>query len=427
MSTLARQIPRGTIPSVAVGIGSQVAVAVSGICVARLLGVEGRGHFAVLVLVPHILVQLGGLGLPLATTFFIANDRHCAAATVRSLLGVAATQAILLTAIHAAVILWIVRDEAIEVRLAALVTIPVVAPALITVYGSAILQGLGDHRRFNLLRMLLVGLYAVFALGLFVVGTTSLVFVTVAWLMSVVVTALMTMLALRPLLRQRGDGHSDGHRRRGMVGFGLKGLLGSAAPVESFQLDQAIIGLFLSPQALGLYVVAGAFMNLPRFVAQSIGMVAYPHVAALPSDGAPKVAIGRFVGIAVVLCGCLVVVIELSVGLLLPLAFGAEFEAAVPVARVLLVAAFFTSIRRVLIDAARGLGMATLGTVAEVGAWLPVVPVLLIAGPGLTLNDAAWAMSISAVVGTAVMVVGLAHWWRDVRPPGSGACASHRL
>ena len=44
-------------------------------------------------------------------------------------------------------------------------------------------------------------------------------------------------------------------------------------------LDQAVVGLFMPPSVLGLYVVAVAFTNLPRFVGQSIGMVAYPTVA----------------------------------------------------------------------------------------------------------------------------------------------------
>lgn len=392
----------------AVGIGGQAAVAVSGICVARLLGVEARGSFAIFVLVPHIIAQLGGLGLPIAVTYYIANDRRCARHTVSSLMPTFAMQVAVLSIAHVGLISWIVRQETDEVRLAALVTLPVIAPILLCIYGAAILQGLGDYRLFNFVRLVPVVVYAVFALGLFLAGTTSLILVTAAWVASIVLTALASWLALRPLLRETPTVRSERHRLRGMLRFGLKGLLGSAAPVETFQLDQATVALFLSTPALGLYVVAGAFMNLPRFVAQSIGLVAYPHVAALPSDARPRAAVWRFVGIAVLLCGCLVIVIELSVGFLLPLLFGREFESAVPVARVLLVAAFFTSIRRVLIDGTRGLGMATLGTVAEVAAWAPLVPILLITGPGLNLEDVAWALSISAAVGTAVMFVGLA-------------------
>ncbi len=64
-----------------------------------------------------------------------------------------------------------------------------------------------------------------------------------------------------------------------MVAFGAKGLLGANSPIEYYRVDQAVVGLFLTPVALGLYSVALAFTNLPRSIANSLGVVAYPHVA----------------------------------------------------------------------------------------------------------------------------------------------------
>ena len=52
---------------------------------------------------------------------------------------------------------------------------------------------------------------------------------------------------------------------------------------QSFDAAMAVctvIGLFLAPAALGLYVVAQAFTNLPRFISESVGAVAYPNIAA---------------------------------------------------------------------------------------------------------------------------------------------------
>ena len=65
-----------------------------------------------------------------------------------------------------------------------------------------------------------------------------------------------------------------------LLRFGIRGWLGTATPSEALRLDQVIVGLLLSPSALGLYVVGGSFSNLPRFIAQSVGLVAYPRIAA---------------------------------------------------------------------------------------------------------------------------------------------------
>ena len=40
---------------------------------ARTLGVEDRGNFAFLVIIPSILTQAGGLGLPTAATYYLAK------------------------------------------------------------------------------------------------------------------------------------------------------------------------------------------------------------------------------------------------------------------------------------------------------------------------------------------------------------------
>ena len=60
--------------SLASGLLGQLMLLVSGILVARTLGPTDRGYLALLVLLPAVLQHIGTLGLPLATTYFIARD-----------------------------------------------------------------------------------------------------------------------------------------------------------------------------------------------------------------------------------------------------------------------------------------------------------------------------------------------------------------
>ena len=66
-----------------------------------------------------------------------------------------------------------------------------------------------------------------------------------------------------------------------------------------------------------------------------------------------------------VVCGSVTLVLIAVVPSLLLLFFGEEFTPAVAATRVLLVAALFASLRRILIDGARGLGKPVWGTIAE--------------------------------------------------------------
>jgi O-antigen/teichoic acid export membrane protein len=189
-----------------------------------------------------------------------------------------------------------------------------------------------------------------------------------------------------------------------MLRFGLKGLLGWSSPVEAFRLDQAVVGLFLSPAALGLYVVGLSFANLPRFIAQSVGVIAYPRIAARRGAEAWR-ELWQFFWLATGSAAAIVLALELVIGWLVPVFFGDEFSGAVPLTRILLVAALFLSARRVLADGAQGLGRPGLGTIAEVSSWIFLLPALGIFTPLWHARGVAVALAVSAALSFAVLLV----------------------
>src|SRR5439155_20782773 len=127
---------------------------------------------------------------------------------------------------------------------------------------------------------------------------------------------------------------------RSVVSFGLRSLVGSSPPLETFRLDQLLIGLVLSPVALGYYIVALAFTNLTRFIGQSIRMVTYPRVAAADDRSSQLRIIRRDFMLGTAVCGSLTLALIVVVPWLLPFFFGASFEAAGTTSQILLVATF---------------------------------------------------------------------------------------
>ena len=59
--------------SLGAGLAIQCCLIASGVAVARMLGVQHRGQFALMTLFPAVLTQLGGLGVPTAVTYFVAR------------------------------------------------------------------------------------------------------------------------------------------------------------------------------------------------------------------------------------------------------------------------------------------------------------------------------------------------------------------
>ena len=402
--------------SVLTGLSGQAALIVSGVVVARMLGVENRGNLALLTVLPLIITQFGSLGLPLAMTYEIARQPLVAYALLRRLGRFIAFQTLVLTLLHVATLAMLVHGRADAVQQAALTT-TIAVPGLIALqYGLAVLQGQQRYRAFNVLRLAPALLYAGVAFGLFIAGPGTLLVLAAGISASWLVVGLTTIaLALRGCDKTMSG--EDLPPTRQLLRFGVRGVLGSVSPSDGAGLDQMVVGLFLSVRALGLYVVAAAFMNLSRLVTQSIGLVAYPNIAARREIRDATRAMWRFTALGTGAALVITVVLELTVDRMIELLFGESFAAADDVARVLLLAALLSGVRRVLSDAARGANRPLLGTVAEVASWVCLVPTMVLLTPLLGLYGVALALVVASAASLYVIV-------RGVRSPQSAAPAA---
>jgi O-antigen/teichoic acid export membrane protein len=389
-------VRRATLGSIIAAMAAQAALVVSGILSARLLGPTDRGYLALLILIPSTIAQVGSLGISLATTYYIARRPSSWPAVVRVVRQPALVQVAVLTATHVAVVAFLIAGKPDRFVLAALVSLGSVPASYALEYGLAILQGRQQFGLFNVLRILpnfvYAGLLIVLAIassgGLTIILTSSLVATVAAGAL-----ALLNALAAPP----DENGRSDAPSRRQLLRFGLQSYLGYVSPVESFRVDQLYVGAVFPPATLGIYVVATSFTNLSRFIGQSIGLVAAPHVASLSNASEQRRAAWRFFFLASGLCGGITLFLVLIVPWITPLLFGDEFSEAGGLAQVLLLGAFFLAIRRTLTDGARGCGLPALGSIAEVAAAVWFVPaLLLLSGPFDEMGVAvAWTSSVA--------------------------------
>lgn len=348
-----------------------------------------------------MLAQLGGLGLPLAATYYIARDRTRARAVMRALRPVALVQLATVLCLHVSLLVLVLGRSDRPVLIAGAISVLALPAIFVQQYGLAVLQGEGRFRAFNTLRLLPSILFAAAIIVVAVLGQGNLQTVTAVWVLSSLAAASWTMASARRSWQSDGSGKAPPTRE--MLSFGTRALLGSSSPLETFRLDQAIVGLFLSPVALGLYVTAVAFTSLPRFVAQSVGMIAYPVIAERESTAARQ-TMWRFFWATLALTTVIVATIELLAGWLVPFLFGSDFTGAVPIMRILLIGALLLSLRRVLSDGARGAGYPGAGTIAELVSWIALLPALALLAPAYGLTGVAWAFTASAATSIGALV-----------------------
>jgi O-antigen/teichoic acid export membrane protein len=396
---------RGAIAAtLASGLVGQAALLVTGIAAARMLGPTERGYLAYVILVPTVFLSAGNLGLPLAATYAIARAPGSTAQVARLLRRPFLAQILVLTPL-AGLALWVTLDDAAPRRsLVILAVLPLVAGGLGDIYGRAIVQGQQRFGAFNVLRNTVVAVYLVGVLVLLASGTASLAGFVVAWTIANLAAGAAALGVAVGRRARRDPAARTTVTRRQLWSYGLRGYVASTSPIQTFRLDQALIALVLPPAALGYYVAALAFTNLPQLVARGFGMVALPHLAGTQTSDQATVE-RRFVAYGVVATTITVVVLELTAGVLVPLAFGDEFTDAITLARILLLGSLFYSIGRILADAAAGRGRPGIGSIAEVSSWIVAAVGLVTLTPLAGAEGAATAMALASLAGLVAMLV----------------------
>ncbi len=369
---------------------------ISGVIAARALGVEGRGTLALLWLLPLILALVGGIGIAPATTYFVARESRNVPAVIRLSLQATALLAIGLSLLYG-LGLYLFAGDNHEFGLAdAALSVALIPLFLGQNLAIATLLGQERFRPYNAARLIPVAIYAALSLAVVIVGSATLTTILAAALTGWVVALGFSWVMIRRRL-PRPTGEPEVTRGE-IVSFGLRGVVGSVSPIDDVRLDQFMVGLLLDAHALGLYVSAIAFCNIQRFMAQAVGALSYPRIAAERRGPQAWGLTSRYFRIGLLLVAAATVVLLLVLPFLLPLLFGDEFSAAVGLGRILLAGTFFLAVHRLLTELARGLGHPGYASISEaVNAAVFLFVVFLVLSP-ITEHGIAWAVVAGGIV-----------------------------
>ncbi len=259
-----------------------VAMALSAVVAARSLGPAGRGILALQITVTSLTALLITLGTTIScrTALVEKSDR----VILSDYVGLS-----MVLALFAGLVSFLVASVVLPIAGVDLVTADAVAVALHGVgllAGSAALNALYAYGHFRVAAALEVGL------GLVALGLTCLA----AQMATTSVRAYVGALALAQLLpvlgalaRLRANGHAisprcSGRSWRRLIRSGLPAMGLAVSQSAAYRFDRYLVGIFLTPTAVGLYSVAATFAELLRLVPTSIGQVLLHRVATAGSS-----------------------------------------------------------------------------------------------------------------------------------------------
>lgn len=297
------------------------------VLIARALGPEGNGHYAMAILLPTLMVNLLNLGVAPATVYFVGRGELAAAQASASNLRFGLCLAAI--GVTGALLVVFLSGEALfpgvpqGLLLLGLVAFPV---SLLLQYLNSVLQGLEDFRAFNAATLIppyvaLAGVaLALFALGM---GTRAAV---IAYLVGQSMGLVAVVLLLkRKRLRGTTQQATRWHARK-IVGYGWKAHLSNVLAFVNYRADIFLVNLFLTPAATGVYVIAVQIAERLWMLSKAASTVLLPRLSAMHDDPAARLRLTQRGFLVVLLITAVAGGIgALALHCLLEPVFGAEY------------------------------------------------------------------------------------------------------
>jgi O-antigen/teichoic acid export membrane protein len=387
--------------------------AVTSIVTARYLAPSGRGQYFLAVTAAQLLAQFANLGLPSANTYFVARDRGWAPALLANSVWIACVAVPLVTALVLVTPLATVLGAATPAaRLFAVVFASVL---VFTLFGNALLVGLGEVKTFGFVQALMsVSVVPFMGLAIWLqAGVRGFLAATLAGSMT---TAAVIWNRVR-------------RNARGPVGFrpdafaatfrySTKAYIVTLAGFLVLRLNVFLLQAVAGPAQVGYYAVASQVADTLVLLPQSVAIVLFPLLSAR-AEGRLRTMISHAIGTAAVLAVmCAAVWVAAAPGI--RFAFGARFQPAVVVLHALLPGVFLVGVLGVVSQYLAAAGFPSVVVVS----WLVALAGNAVLGRGLVMRYGAVGAGLSlSVTYGALLLMFIAVVWR-VERRGAAALVS---
>lgn len=364
---------------------------ISGVELARGLGLTGRGDLAAALLWPTMIGGIGVLGLEESLTYHIAGarERGDAGRLLGSALALCVIQSLVFTAITLIAVPIVLHKHTSSTIDSGLIFSGYVAMNMTGLTLNGCLNGLHRYTSYNAARV---------SIGIAIVVAQTVLLITGQFRVQVIVTAMIgcyiASLLFDCVLTYRSHPGRLRVERSAMRSIFLYGVKSHTSNTSSFlnqRLDQLVISVFLTSRQLGIYVVAVTFTVFTSLLGSSIMVAALPNIAQL-HERSEQAALGRrFVSLTLIAAVVATLPIIIFAPLLIELFFGKAFTIGANITRVTAIASISFATTRVMEGVLRGIGRPLTAGMAEFVALGATVIGLATLLPTLGLIGAAWA------------------------------------
>lgn len=412
MSSFAKK----TFLTAAAQIAVFVLTLISSVVIARSLGPQGRGEYALALIPPTFILFALNSGMGNAAVYLVGSGTVPVSVAIRSNLALWGIHSLAGLACGAISIVFgadkFFRGVPVSYLWLGLLTVPALF------YLSFILPvflGKEDLRTYNVFQVVKPALFIAGLMALFVISDISPAYLL---LLENLVLLLLCLLIHKSVLASFGPlkiGVDREYLRKALK-YGASLYLGYLLMYANSSVLLVMMNLMLTAAAVGIYTIALTVSDKMMLFADAVSTVLYPNVSSI-SDKLARITKTLLVfRITVVLIGAGAALLAAVSSPLVLFLFSAEFSESVPCLQILLLGSVFASGYRVLASAIKGMGAPLLQSNIYVLGFILNVLLAVILSEKSGMTGFAWASVISqaAMCGTAMLCLARSH---DLRWP----------
>jgi O-antigen/teichoic acid export membrane protein len=375
---------------------------ISGTISGRLLGPQGRGELAAIMLWPTAFVFLASLGLNQAIVFHTGKRRYSISEVWSTACAIGLVQSLVVAAIGFALMPVLLRHYSTHVQRLGIMFLIATPVLLFSGYPGSVLLGQRNMRRFNVIRLIAPGCYSLALLALLVARQASLQAVVVSQIVGYVVAlgAGVAILYHRENLAFTLRAETG----RELLSYGVKNHFASLTAYFNQRIDQLMLSLLVPASELGLYAVAVTLATSVSFFPAAAGLVTFSRGSS-QSDSETRHTISRSFRASLIwlllCCGVLFFATPILIAVLL----GPRFYGSVLACRLLLPGMVALGLNQVLYSGANAMGKPGLPSYPEGIAMGATALGLFLLVPRYGYIGAAIVSSVAYTVSLGLMLV----------------------
>ena len=378
---------------------------ITSIILARTLGPTGKGIYALIILIPAVMLKLGSLGIEAANVYFIGSKQYEPKDVVSNSL----LSSILLGLFLILLFLGISYLSAFKNYLNSnqinifylWLTVLTIPFSLFSGFLRSIFLGKEEIRTFNKINIF----QTITQLVLIVIFLMILKQGVSGAVNVYILTAMFVFVFIIFLIKKFTEIKFSFNKNlfKDFVGYGVKAYFGNLAQFLNYRLDMFLVALFLTPTAVGYYSLAVGIAERLWMLPGAIATVLFPRISSIKSTAAndltPRIARHTFFIIFI-----LSLILAILTKPLVKILFGIAFLPSVMPLLILLPGIVALGGAKTLTADLAGRGKPQFGTYSAFISLAVNIPLNLWLIPKWGISGAAFASTIAYIVATLVVI-----------------------